>query len=213
MRGPLAILKSHSDVATSCVFDAKDSTVGYSTSWDHTLQTWDLTTTLPVSSRTSSAALLCVEHLPAVGLLAAGAVTRFATLIDPREGATTIAAMTLRGHSNAVSCVARAPDSNYGLVTGSHDGTVKIWDLRSVEGGGNGGEVSHEGRVARPVYSISRRGREGKKEPVGGEGVKVFGVCWDRNLGVVSCGEDRCAQFNSAGQQATVGIGAGKGAG
>lgn len=112
--------------------------------------------------------------------------------------------MTLRGHGNSVSCLARSPENEYGLVSGSHDGTVKIWDLRAAGGGGSGAVddgVDEGARVVRPVYSISRRGWEGKKEPVGGEGVKVFGVCWDPGVGVVSCGEDRCVQVNSAGQR------------
>lgn len=93
--------------------------------------------------------------------------------------------------------------SEWGLVSGSHDGTVKVWDLRSAGGGGGGGAG---GRVARPLYSICRRGWEGKKEPVGGEGVKVLGLCWDRELGVVSCGEDRCVQVNRAGSGIALGL-------
>ena len=38
-------------------------------------------------------------------------------------------------------------------------------------------------------------GQKGKK-PVGGEGIKVFGVNWDVELGIVSAGEDKRVQIN-----------------
>ena len=37
---------------------------------------------------------------------------------------------------------------------------------------------------------------EGERRRVGGEGVKVFGVCWDEGVGVVSGGEDKKVQVN-----------------
>lgn len=102
--------------------------------------------------------------------------------------------MTLRGHSNAVVSLATDPWSEYGLVSGSHDGTCRIWDVRSVRtaqvaGGG--------GQVGESVYSIERESvAKGAKRVVGGEGVKVFGVCWDGEVGIVSCGEDKRVQVN-----------------
>ena len=34
------------------------------------------------------------------------------------------------------------------------------------------------------------------KRPVGGEGIKVFGVHWDKEVGMVSSGEDKKVQIN-----------------
>jgi ribosome biogenesis protein len=81
-------------------------------------------------------------------------------------------------------------------VSGSHDGTCRIWDLRSVrpatkdEGG--------MGSVSEPAYVIERESRQGssKKKAVAGEGCKVFGVVWD-GLGIFSGGEDKKVQVNS----------------
>ncbi|KAB8199996.1 hypothetical protein BDV34DRAFT_217579 [Aspergillus parasiticus] len=192
-RGPLALLSSHSAPVSAAIFDSNDSTVGYSASWDHSLRTWDLVTATLVDTRTTSHSLLSLEHLPEHHLLAAGTSARHITLIDPRVSATTIAAMTLRGHTNAVVSLARDPKSSYGLISGSHDGTCRIWDIRATK-------TDKDGVVGESVYSISRKSLEeqGKSEAkrIGGEGVKVFGVAWDGTVGIVSAGEDKRIQIN-----------------
>ncbi|KAJ5889989.1 hypothetical protein N7504_010799 [Penicillium tannophilum] len=192
-RGPLALMSGHTGTVSAAIFDAKDSTVGYSASWDHSLRTWDLVTAALVDTRTTSHSLLSLEHLPEHNLLAAGTAARHITLIDPRASATTVAAMTLRGHTNAVVSLARDPHSAYGLISGSHDGTCRIWDIRSTK-------TDKDGVVGESVYSITRKSleEEGKAESkrVGGEGVKVFSVCWDSTVGIVSAGEDKRIQIN-----------------
>jgi len=52
-------------------------------------------------------------------------------------------------------------------------------------------------RVGESVYVIERESAKGKRV-VAGEGVKVFSVCWDRDVGVVSGGEDKQMQINSS---------------
>ncbi|KAL3450658.1 hypothetical protein BJX65DRAFT_293878 [Aspergillus insuetus] len=192
-RGPLTLLSAHTAPVSAAIFDAKDSTVGYSTSWDHSLRTWDLVTASLVDTRTTSHSLLSLEHLPEHHLLATGTSARHITLIDPRASATTISAMTLRGHTNAVVTLARDPNSTYGLISGSHDGTCRIWDLRATK-------TDKGAAVGDSVYSISRKSldEEGKanSKRVGGEGVKVFSVCWDPQVGIVSAGEDKRIQIN-----------------
>ncbi|KAJ5907429.1 hypothetical protein N7495_000111 [Penicillium taxi] len=192
-RGPLALLSAHTGPVSAAIFDARDSTVGYSASWDHSLRTWDLVTAALVDTRTTSHSLLSLEHLPEHHLLAAGTSARHITLIDPRASATTVAAMTLRGHTNAVVSLARDPHSTYGLISGSHDGTCRIWDIRSTK-------TEKDGVVGESVYSIGRKSleEEGKLDSkrVGGEGVKVFSVAWDETVGIVSAGEDKRIQIN-----------------
>lgn len=197
-RGPLALLTAHTAPVSSTIFDPADPTIAYSTSHDHTLRTWDLPSQSAVSARPTSSALLSLTALPALHLLAAGTAARHITLIDPRESASTVAVMTLRGHSNAVVALAADPRSQYGLVSASHDGTCRVWDVRSVRSGG-AGDVGG-GQVGESVYTIEResaaRKAKGNGKVVAGEGVKVFGVCWDRDVGIVSAGEDRMVQVN-----------------
>lgn len=195
-RGPLAILKAHSAPASAAIFAPQDPTVAYSTSWDHTLRTWDLPSAVAVDTRTTAHALLSLAALSTVNLLAAGSAARHIALVDPRVSATTVAAMTLRGHTNAVVDLAPDPDSAYGLVSASHDGTCRVWDVRA-------GRSDKEGRVGSSVFVIERESGKDQdgvhgarvKKP-GGEGRKVFAVRWDREVGIVSVGEDRRVQIN-----------------
>lgn len=75
------------------------------------------------------------------------------------------------------------------MVSGSHDGTCRIWDVRS-------SKSEKDGIVGESMYAISRESQKGEGRKVGGEGVKVFGVCWDRDVGIVSVGEDKSVQIN-----------------
>ena len=189
-RGPLSLLQGHHSQVSDVCFDAKDASVAYSASWDHTVKTWDLATSVCVDTRTTAQSLLSLCHLPEASLLATGTSARHITLIDPRVSATTISAMTLRGHTNAVVSLARDPKSSYQLVSGSHDGTCRVWDIRSVRN-----EAGTE-RVGESVYVIERESAKGKPKSVAGDGVKVFGVAWEAGTGIVSVGEDKRVQVN-----------------
>ena len=192
-RGPLSLLQGHSSSVSDVCFDEKDPTVGYSASEDHAVKTWDLTTSSCVDTRTTAQSLLSLCHLPDAGLLATGTIGHHITLIDPRASATTISAMTLRGHTQAVTSLAPDPNSSYQLVSGSGDGTCRVWDIRSGRQ-----ETGGAGRVGDSVYVISRESAQDKPRPAAGEGIKVFGVCWDPDVGIVSVGEDKRVQINKS---------------
>lgn len=194
-RGPLSLVSSHAGSVSQVIFNPLDSTVGYSVSQDHTIRTFDLETSVLVDTRTTTHPLLSITALPGISsqLLAAGTSARHITLLDPRISSAKTQVMTLRGHTNKIVSLSPDPESNYGLVSGSHDGTCRVWDLRSSrqgtmeEGGGVVGEA---------VYVVERESAKGGKKPVGGEGIKVFGVQWDKNIGIVSGGEDKMLQIN-----------------
>ncbi|KAI2621669.1 ribosome biogenesis protein YTM1 [Hypoxylon sp. NC1633] len=198
-RGPLSLTKPHTSAATAVRFDPADSTVAYTASQDHTLRTLDLATSKTENVIATSHPLLslCVLRRGGGPLLAAGTSARHVTLADPRAGAAATRVMTLRGHRNMVSCVAPSPDSEHGLVSGSLDGTCRVWDLRSARAG-----AGVDGPVGESVYVIERESQSrrvvigGGKSDVPGRGVKVFGVAWDRTWGIVSGGEDRMVQVN-----------------
>jgi ribosome biogenesis protein len=195
-RGPLSLIKIHSAPSTAVIFHPDDPTVAYSTSLDHTVKTLDLETSNVVDTRTTSHPLLSIASLPSLSsshILATGSSARHITLIDPRASSTTTAIMTLRGHTNKIVSLAADPDSTWGLVSGSHDGTCRVWDLRSTR---QGTRDEGGGTVGESVYVVERESRKGEKRPVGGEGVKVFGVVWDHDVGIVSAGEDKRVQIN-----------------
>jgi WD domain, G-beta repeat len=95
-----------------------------------------------------------------------------------------------------VVSLASDPNSAHGLVSGSHDGTCRIWDIRSIKPG-SGSSLETGGQIGESVYVIPRRGNE-EKRPVAGEGVKVFDVQWDKGVGIVSASEDKRVQINRA---------------
>ncbi|KAI1117288.1 WD40-repeat-containing domain protein [Nemania sp. NC0429] len=207
-RGPLSLMAVHASAATAACFDPADATVAYSASHDHTIRTIDLTTAKVESAITTSHPLLALAPLrrgPGAAsssvLLAAATAARHITLVDPRVSAAATSVLTLRGHRNMVSSLAAGPDNDHSLVSGSFDGTCRIWDLRSVRAGT---KAEGGGSVSESVYVVEReslRGGAAARPPrragdVPGRGAKVFGVAWDKTFGIVSAGEDKTVQIN-----------------
>lgn len=128
-RGPLSLISSHTAPVQSAIFNPLDPTVAYSCSLDHTVRTFDLTTSTLVDTRTTSHPLYSLTALPGISsqILAAGTSARHITLLDPRVEAKSTQVMTLRGHTNLVSSLCADPHSNYGLVSGSNDGTCRVY--------------------------------------------------------------------------------------
>lgn len=198
-RGALHLAAFHRAPATAAIFDPRDRTVAYSAGQDHDLHTIDLTTMAKVSTIPASSALLSLCAMPGPSgspLLAAGTSSRNVVLVDPRESQARTSVMTLRGHVNKVVSLARCPDNEHSLVSSSHDGTCRIWDLRSVRPALKSEDGAAGGGVSEAVYVIERESRGGKKRPLAGEGCKVFSVVWDRTWGIVSGGEDKMVQIN-----------------
>ena len=193
-RGPLILMQQHTGPVSGAVFDLNDPTVCYSTSWDQTVRTWDLVTASLVDTRTTSSALCCVEHMPSLNLIAAGSVSRVIKLVDPRTSAATVTAMTLKGHKNSVVCLARDPTNVYTIASGSHDGTCRVWDVRSTK-------QEKDGAVGQSLYTLPRASLDGGPSPAVGDGVKVFGVCWHSEVGILSGGEDKMVQINRSDSQ------------
>ncbi|KAF2684761.1 microtubule-associated protein [Lentithecium fluviatile CBS 122367] len=191
-RGALSKLTGHTSPVSSVIFKPDDATVAYSASHDHCLKTWDLTTSACVDTRTTGHSLLSLTALPKLNLLATGTSARHITLIDPRASATQISVMTLRGHKNAAVSLDTDPNNENSLLSGSHDGTAQIWDVRAVRPS----DVQGEGQVGESIYTIYRDSAGGKPVHAHGEGAKVFSVRWDIEVGILSAGEDKRVQIN-----------------
>ncbi|KAI5865526.1 ribosome biogenesis protein YTM1 [Durotheca rogersii] len=205
-RGPLSLLQPHASAASAVQFDPSDPTVGYSASRDRTLRTIDLTTARVEGTIATSHPLLALCAFRGGGgggnagstLLAAGTAARQVAIADPRVSAAAPVVMTLRGHRNLVSCLAAAPGgAGHALVSGSHDGTCRVWDLRSARSP-TAAVSGAEGVTGESAYVVERESQKGapRRSDVPGRGAKVFGVAWDRRWGIVSAGEDRQVQIN-----------------
>ncbi|CCH59197.1 hypothetical protein TBLA_0B03570 [Henningerozyma blattae CBS 6284] len=176
-RAPLSLLESHSAPVEQVIFDSQDQTVGYSVSQDHAIKTWDLITSRCVDTKSTSYSLLSIAQLPKLNLLACGSSARHITLHDPRVNSSSkITQQQLIGHKNFVVSLDTCPENDYMLCSGSHDGTVKVWDVRSTT----------------PMYTITREDKSVQK----GVNDKVFAVNWSETAGIISGGQDKKIQFN-----------------
>lgn len=196
-KGPLTTLNAHKAPVKAAIFHPADATVAYTASADSTMLTWDLETSRSVSVRTPGGphtVLRSLCGLQELGLVAVGTADRRILLVDPREGAVRSNVGVLSGHQNAVSALDAEPGSAYGLCSGSYDGCVRIWDVRAAK-------EPLEGRAKGSTYKIPREGFGAKCDRIdGGEGVKIFGLRWDKDVGIVSGGEDRKVQIDRVGR-------------
>lgn len=176
-RAPLLLLESHNAPVEQAIFDSTDNTVGYSVSQDHTIKTWDLVTARCIDTKTTSYSLLSVAQLPSLHLLACGSSARHITLHDVRmDSSSKVTQKQLIGHKNFVVSLDTCPENEYMLASASHDGTVKIWDVRSTS----------------PMYTITREDPSVEK----GINDKVFAVRWSKDVGIISGGQDKKIQIN-----------------
>jgi ribosome biogenesis protein len=190
-RGPLSMLEGHSEQVTGVTFDSQNTDVAYSVSWDETMRTWHLPSSSVVDTRKTDQALLSIHQLPEMNLIATGTAGVDIKLIDPRVSASAVTAMVLKGHKNAVVCLASDPNNGYNLASGSHDGTVRLFDLRNRK-------QSKDSVTSQSVYTIQRQSLGGKVAPPVGSGCQVYGLCWDNELGLLSAGQDKAIDvYNS----------------
>lgn len=172
-RAPLSFLESHQQPVEGIIFAPNDSTVAYSVSQDHTIKTWDLVTSRCIDTKVTGFSLLSITSLDKLNLLACGSSARHITLHDPRVSSTKISQSQLVGHKNFVVSLDSCPNNDYMLASASHDGTVKVWDVRS----------------EKALHTITRESNPPKGKD------KVFAVDWS-GIGIVSGGEDKKIQIN-----------------
>lgn len=172
-KAPLAVLESHRAPVEDVLFDSNDATIAYSVSQDHTIKTWDLMTARCVDTKQTNYSLLSLVALKNMNLLATGSSARHINLHDPR--ASKVTTSQLIGHTNFVVSLATT-DNEYMLISGSHDGTAKVWDIRA----------------NKSMYTITRNSEEPKS--------KVLAVKWDKEIGIMSAGSDKKLQINSSAE-------------
>lgn len=176
-RAPLSILDSHTAPVEQVIIDKFDNTVAYTVSQDHSIKTWDLMTSQCVDTKKTSYSLLSIVQLPKLNLLACGSSARHITLHDPRvDSSSKITQQQLIGHKNFVVGLDTCPENEYMICSASHDGTVKVWDVRSNTA----------------MHTITRE----DNSVIKGINDKVFAVKWASDIGIISGGQDKKIQIN-----------------
>ncbi|PRW33193.1 ribosome biogenesis WDR12-like protein [Chlorella sorokiniana] len=131
VEAPRSELAGHSQ----CVSGAAWPTAGtlVSASWDHSVRLWDVEAATATDTFNHNKAVHCVGAAPGgAGLVAFGGAERALRVWDPRmrsgEG---LAVKACSSHAGWISAVAWHPSSAHHVATASHDGTAKLWDLRT----------------------------------------------------------------------------------
>ncbi|PKK59191.1 ribosome biogenesis protein WDR12 [Rhizophagus irregularis] len=170
---PIATMNGHIGAISSVVFDDKDNNKLYSGGWDHSIRIWDVESRTNVDVKNCDKVVYGISYSGKSGLIASGHSDRIIRLWDPRAEDVAVVKLTLSSHKNWVTSVSWSTKNSFMLVSGSYDGTVKIWDIRS----------------RTPLYTLSKQNGDKGKENESDTPKKIFCVDWDQDI-ILSGGED-----------------------
>ncbi|CAO3599388.1 unnamed protein product [Absidia cylindrospora] len=124
-------LNGHVGAVNAVDFDSVDGNVVYSGGWDHSIRSWDIEQQVNTTTKNCEKVVLDVAYSGDARLIATGHTDNLVRLWDPRSEDGVNVKLALRGHKGWVSSVSWAPNSPYSLCSGSYDGSIRIWDIRS----------------------------------------------------------------------------------
>ena len=138
-------------------------------SWDHSIRGWDVETGTCTATMNGNKVVTALSYSPLSKLLASAHPDHAVRLWDPRVGGGgdggAVVKLRLASHTKWVSAVAWSNHSEHVLLSGSHDSSLKIWDVRSTV----------------PLHTIDAAHEKGKK---------VLCVGWKSDGDFVSGGGD-----------------------
>jgi ribosome biogenesis protein YTM1 len=170
---PIATMDGHIGAVSSVTFDSKDNNKLYSGGWDHSIRIWDVESRTNIDIKNCDKVVYGISYSDKSGLIASGHSDRVVRLWDPRAEDVAVVKLTLSSHKNWVTSVSWSTKNLFMLVSGSYDGTIRIWDIRSKT----------------PLYTLSKQNADKGEEKENATPKKVFCVNWDDDV-ILSGGED-----------------------
>ena len=126
---PLGTLEGH----VGCVSDVlwpSDRRL-FTSGWDHTLRRWDVASGTTSEMLTAHRVIQCITcPLSGAPLVAFGSTDAVLRLWDTRVASESLSLKLYRSHKGGIVSVAWSPISDVHIASASHDGTVRIWDMR-----------------------------------------------------------------------------------
>ncbi|KAJ2781019.1 ribosome biogenesis protein ytm1 [Coemansia javaensis] len=180
-KAAIGTLSGHVGPVTSVRFSADDETQVFSGGWDHTVRTWDVAAGVNVATSLCDAVVLGVDYSAHSRLVATGHADRAVRLWDPRASDGAVVKLRLTGHAGFVPAVSWAPGSAHMLASASHDGSIKVWDVRS----------------RTPLYTVHAAAAADR-------GKKLLALDWHRAL-LLAGGESGSLRIHSVGGQDAAG--------
>eukprot|EP01024_Parvocaulis_polyphysoides_P011638 TRINITY_DN14094_c0_g2_i1.p1 TRINITY_DN14094_c0_g2~~TRINITY_DN14094_c0_g2_i1.p1 ORF type:complete len:461 (-),score=38.53 TRINITY_DN14094_c0_g2_i1:376-1704(-) len=120
---------------TQCVSYIRwgSSTKLYSCSWDHSVRQWDAEKGIAVNTINTNKPIFSLDYQiqthNIIAFVGGDQLLRiWDSRVQPGEG---LGLRSLKSHKEWATCIKWSPVSSNHLVTGSHDKTLKIWDIRA----------------------------------------------------------------------------------
>ncbi|KAM0791995.1 hypothetical protein ACM66B_007107 [Microbotryomycetes sp. NB124-2] len=178
-KAPINVLRGHEGKVSSAIFDHSSATTAYSAGWDHSVRSWDLETGGEIASKTSDKVIYSLAQMATPNLLATGTADRQICFFDLRTSQESSApisqniSLTMLGHTSVVSSVKNHPTKPLMLVSGSFDGTVRVWDARSPKQSLFVLNMPTLEDAASPVDKVMAVDWDGERIVAGGQGSKL----------------------------------------
>ncbi|CEH12655.1 microtubule binding protein ytm1 [Ceraceosorus bombacis] len=174
---PSAMPSSNARVG-GVAFDKNREGFAYSAGWNGSVREWDLEIGTAVGQKTCDRPILSMTHLAPSGSTAAlltSHMDRSLALWDPRSASLSALSVNIAGAAaGPISTLSPHPTSSHLFAAGSHDGALKLWDIRSPK----------SALFSLKTSSSAAPGQENL--------TKVLTVDWDRSGQVLVCGgEDK----------------------
>ncbi|KAI8904777.1 WD40-repeat-containing domain protein [Gorgonomyces haynaldii] len=121
-------LEGHSNAVVALAFDDQ---MLYSGSWDHAIRGWDIDQEQCLHTMTCDHPVTSLTYNKDNNLLVSGHSDALIRVWDPRGADGQLIKTKLTGHKNQVSRITWSSNT-FNFASCSYDGTVKVWDLRSL---------------------------------------------------------------------------------